>query len=368
MSAPTHLHRAARAMCDDAALVVSATSRFEVGELSAVARRRDTPTAAALKQANEADEPVDARLPSLFAALAPVFPAPLLPLSEAIHDGLHLEPKARGLRSLFTSKPSEKEIARVRQLGELAVKALLAVKAASSGGPPDEARLLVALTLAAMGYQAEERDQLLHAPPTSPEDLAITGDTDRSFSRRLVEGCCLLAASDGIDPGEHDAIRAIGRKAGLPTDEVESLRAAALAVTDQARATGTMLVDAARWMLGGSPRSEADPLSRAIAQVALPSLHRGPALQAIDVAQAVTLAGRYLPGRRERRAALALGWLVVLRRDPRVTERALAVVRHDALATDLGSLDDGLSVRQTIDEWLERELGALAQAYPPEQS
>ena len=49
---------------------------------------------------------------------------------EVVREKVTLEIGARGLRSLFSSKPSDKEVARVKRYGSLAVRVLRAVLAA----------------------------------------------------------------------------------------------------------------------------------------------------------------------------------------------------------------------------------------------
>jgi len=61
---------------------------------------------------------------------------------DAVEGGLSLEHGARGVRSLFTSKPSDKDVARVRSRGGVAVRVVTSVLVAA--GPLNaESTLLV---------------------------------------------------------------------------------------------------------------------------------------------------------------------------------------------------------------------------------
>ena len=77
----------------------------------------------------------DAWVVEMARALAPIAPPVWVPMMEVVREKVTLEIGARGLRSLFSSKPSEKEVARVKRYGSLAVRVLRAVL--SSDGPLD---------------------------------------------------------------------------------------------------------------------------------------------------------------------------------------------------------------------------------------
>lgn len=364
---PFHLDLASRALCDDALVAACATGRFETEALGALARRRETATTAALRGAPIGPESGDAWLLPFCTALAPISPPQSMPLADLVEGGLSLEHGARGLRSLFTSKPSDKEIARIRALGQLAVRAVLAVHIASSGKASAEAGQLVDMLIASIGIPIEEREALRADAARGVEALPLTGDVERDYARGLVRGCFAAAMGDGIDAAEETAILAVGRKCGLTGDEVTSLRAEAQQRVDALRAVGLAAVDGVRFMshvASGQPGGPTvDPIARMVATLTLPIIHRGPAMQAIDVAQPVVLSRKHGVARRERRAILAAGWLAVLRHNPSRTDCAVAAARHDALAIDLGDLDDGTATRRAVDELLERELGVLVRAH-----
>src|SRR5262245_43301292 len=57
-------------------------------------------------------------------AITPICPPSWLPMAEVLAEKVTLEVGARGLRGLFTNKPSDKDVARVRRYGALAVRVL----------------------------------------------------------------------------------------------------------------------------------------------------------------------------------------------------------------------------------------------------
>src|SRR5262249_54380024 len=115
----------------------------------------------------------DAWLVALAAAIAPISPPGWLPMADVV-EALSLEHGARGVRSFFTTKPSEREVARVRTLGSLAVRVLGAVLAAPGAFPAD-ARLLRRALIASLGFPAEDERMLDQEAPVPAEALEIHG-------------------------------------------------------------------------------------------------------------------------------------------------------------------------------------------------
>src|SRR5580693_6204905 len=72
----------------------------------------------------------DAWVVEMARAMAPICPPSWLPMAEVLAEKVTLEVGARGLRSLFSSKPSDKDVVRVKRYGSLAVRTLRAVLAA----------------------------------------------------------------------------------------------------------------------------------------------------------------------------------------------------------------------------------------------
>src|SRR3954447_21824936 len=78
-------------------------------------------------------------------AVAPIYPPTWMPMAEVIREKVTLEAGARGLRSLFSSTPSEKDVQRVKRLGTLAVRVLRAVFTADGALDPEEQRTIAGL-------------------------------------------------------------------------------------------------------------------------------------------------------------------------------------------------------------------------------
>ena len=94
-------------------------------------------------------ENFDAWFIDMSRAMAPIHPPSFLPMSGVIDEKVTLEVGARGLRSLFSSKPSDKDVARVKNLGALAVRVLRAVFAADGPINSEEARAISSIVTAA---------------------------------------------------------------------------------------------------------------------------------------------------------------------------------------------------------------------------
>ena len=105
------------------------------------------------------DDAFDAWLVDMARAMAPIAPPVWMPMMEVVREKVTLEMGARGLRSLFSSKPSDKDVARVKRYGSLAVRMLRAVLAAD--GPIDaEERTTVGAVIAALGLPESDASAL----------------------------------------------------------------------------------------------------------------------------------------------------------------------------------------------------------------
>src|SRR4051812_44457257 len=179
------LTRVLELTCDDAFFAISGTRRLDVENLrSFAARRIPTLTAVARGAAPQTLDDWDAWVLSRCSAIATVAPMWWLPMADAVESGLSLEHGARGLRSLFTSKPSEKDVDRVKKLGALCVRAMTAVLA--SVGPLNaENRLRREALLASLGLADDARAELAREPPIEAEQLDISGNSDSKMARSI---------------------------------------------------------------------------------------------------------------------------------------------------------------------------------------
>src|SRR5206468_9440409 len=112
-----------------------------------------------------------------------------------------LEIGARGLRSLFSSKPSEKDTLRVKRLGTLAVRTLRAVCA--SDGPPTkrldaEEERTIAAVIGSLGLSKEDAAPLYKEAPIDVSKLDVYGEIESPIARALLRGAWMAAAWDAI--------------------------------------------------------------------------------------------------------------------------------------------------------------------------
>src|SRR5262249_2689009 len=173
---------------EDAFFAVAGSARLDADALRALATKRSPALVAAAKGATPPGlDAWDPWILQVCALLAPIAPPRWIPLADAIEAGLSLEHGARGVRSLFTSKPSDKDVARVRSLGGAAVRAITSVLAAA--GPLNtEAALLRGALIASLGLPDHDRFEIAAEAPIHAESLAMVGDLDPKLARSIVRG------------------------------------------------------------------------------------------------------------------------------------------------------------------------------------
>ncbi len=292
--------------------------------------------------------------------LAPIAPPRWVPLADAVEGGLSLEHGARGVRSLFTSKPSDKDVARVRGLGGMAVRAVTSVLAAA-GPLTAEAMLLRRALIALLGLPDHDRAELEAELPLHAEALDIPGDVDGKLARSMVRAGFYAARLDGTDPREEQAVITIGRKLGLTTEEVGQAREDARALMDSGKDFGEASVEGIRWLCDGDGL-ESNRFAVAAARLTLSPIQRHDAITAINLGSPALLGRRHHLDRKQREAALALAWLAAVHGNPTYLRRAELVARHDRLAADFGEEADGAAIRASIDRVVELDLVATITA------
>src|SRR5882724_8384484 len=227
----------------------------------------------------------------LAAAMAPVHPPVWMPMAALVKSGLTVEGGARGVRALFTSKPSDKQVEHVRRVGTLAVRALLAVLASDGPLDVDEEDLRAAL-VASLGLPDDDEKKLLAEASYSVDKLEIYGDLDSKAAKDIVHGTWLAAFGDGLDPREERIIATIGAKLSVAPEDIESARSDARKTIDDQRDVGAAVLEAIRYMLVDEP-DHASLLGRAAARLFLPRRHRVEPLSALHQRSTITLANRY---------------------------------------------------------------------------
>ena len=282
-------------------------------------------------------------------------------MMEVVRERVTLEIGARGLRSLFSSKPSDRDITRVKRYGALAVRALRAVYAAD-GSLDAEEQTTVAAVVAALGLPDEDARALLGEPPHAPETFDVYGEMDHAVARGIVRGGWLAAASDGIDPREEQAVRVVAQKTGVADDEVEAARREALERVQARHRLGAAAVDAVRFMLADARPDSAVPLAALVAALTVPRRGRAEVLAPVGQAAPIVLARRHTALlASERTSALGIAWAAALVDDPPMSRRAILQVRWERLAADLGEEDP--HPRHLVERWMGDVLANMARTW-----
>lgn len=354
------LARLVAALAEDAVFALSCGGGTSV--LEGLGKRRGEAYAAILQghRLNTMVSETDAWTIELTRAMAPIHAPQWMPMADVVREKVTLEVGARGLRSLFSSKPSEKDIQRVRRLGTLATRVLRAVLVSDAPMDAEEQRAIVGL-VASLGLPDADAHALLSEPAVPVEQLDVYGDIEPAVSKALLRGAWLAAAQDQIDPREEHVVRVLGNKLGFPAMELEVLRNETVQRVDQRRLLGLAVVDAIRFVLMDRMPGHGVTLAAKAGMLVLPRRYRDEALAPVGHGTRVVLAKRYgqLSGD-DRQAALAIAWAAALYEDPSLARRALLRARHDRVAADLG--EDGRVLRSSVEEWFMDVLAPAA--YP----
>jgi tellurite resistance protein len=347
-------------LAEDAIFVLGSGVRDTKDALDGVLQRRGPAYAAALQGQPHARMTVgfDPWYVEMVRALAPVSPPTWVPMMGVVREKVTLEIGARGLRSLFSSKPSDKDVARVRRYGTLAVRSLRAILAADGGIDQEEHRTIAAL-VGALGLPDTDAAGLRAEAAIVPETLDVYGEIEHAVARAIVRGGWLAAAADGIDPREEHVIRVLAQKLGVSGDDAEEGRRDALQALDWRRKAGAAAVDAVRYVLSDRVPGIGVQLAVLTGTLMLPRRWRDEALAPVGQGIPVTLAKRH--GGLEaddRRTLLGVAWAAALAEDPTVGRRAVLHARWERLAEDLG--EDDPQPRELVEHWLTEALAGVA--------
>ncbi len=356
--ATASLARLVAILSQEAMFAMAAPSASHKDALEGMMRRRAEAHAAALAGHPAADmsQRFDAWLVELTKALAPISPPLFLPMGDVVREHVTLEAGARGLRSLFSSKPSDKDVQRVKRLGTLAVRVLRAIYVADGPVDAEEARTLAAL-IGSFGLPDPDTQALFAEPPVSVDQLDVYGEIEAPVTKGLVRGAWLAAALDAIDPREDQIIRSLAGRLALG-QEVETMRNEALARVEAQRTAGLAATDAIRFVLADRPLSARELATRA-AMLMIPRRYREEALSQITHGVPVTLAKRYPNmAEHERVSALGVAWAAALHDDPSLARRALLRARLDRFAADIG--EKGGEVRVMVEAAMDEVLAVTA--------
>ncbi len=291
-------------------------------------------------------------------AVAPIFPPGWMPMAEVIREKVTLEVGARGLRSLFSSKPSDKDVQRVKRLGTLATRVLRAVFAADGPLDPEETRTIAGL-IASLGLPDADAQALFAEQPVPVEQLDVYGDIEPAIAKAVLRGAWLASAWDSIDPREEHVVRVLGNKLAIAAMDLEVMRNEAVQRVDARRAAGLATVDAVRFVLSDRMPGHGITLAAKAGSLMIPRRYRDEALAQIGAGTKVTLAKRH-PNLTadDRQTALAIAWAAAMYEDPTFARRALLRARHDRVAADFG--EDGNRARHAIEQWFTEVLAPAA--------
>jgi len=344
-----------RCLCEDILFLIASSQQVSEEPIAALARRR-TPDYEQIARGGQPDNDDWPRwVVNMSAAVAPVRPPTWMPMHELV-GSVSLEAGARGVRSLFTSRPSEKEVLRARKIGSLTVRALTSVLGSDGPLRADELMLRSCL-IAALGLPEEDERLLVVEQPMPTQALEVYGDMDPRIARLLVRGGWLAAFSDGIEPREDASVGVLAQKLGLTPEENEAQRQEVRARVDGSRVFGGAAVDAIRYVLSDEPQASAR-LAWLAANLALPMVYRAEPLAAIENGGPVVLARRHTLERTAREACLSLAWFAALATDPTQTRAAELASRHDRVATDLSAKSEGVVARSVAQAQVDGQLNA----------
>jgi hypothetical protein len=291
-------------------------------------------------------------------AMAPVSPPACIPMMDVVREKVTLEIGARGLRSLFSSKPSDKDAARVKRYGSIAVRVLRAAFAAD-GALDSEERMLVSAFIAALGLPEADTNALVAEAPVRAEALDVYVDMEQAVSRAIVRGAWLAAAWGALDPRGEQVIQVAAQKMSVPADDVESARREALDRIEARRRAGAAAVDGVRYMLSDRCPGLGIQLAALTGTVILPKRWREEVLAGVGQGVPVTLAKRYTGlSTEERMAVLGIAWAAALADNPGLGRRALLRARWERLSRDLD--EDDPTPREVVDRWVDDGLAGVA--------
>jgi tellurite resistance protein len=354
------LERLLGVLCGDALFVLSSGGREPKDDLDSLLQRRSHAYAAAVqgRPHTRLTGQYEAWVVDMARAMAPVSPPAWLPMMDVVREKVTLEIGARGLRSLFSSKPSDKEVARVRRYGTLAVRVLRAVLSAD-GAIDREEQTIIAALISALGLPDSDANSLSAESPIAPETLDVYGEMDHAVALAVVRGAWLAAALDAVDPREEQAISVVARKLSVSRDDLEEARREALARVDGRRRTGLAAIDGIRYVLRDRHPGLGVQLAASVGTLMVPRRWRGEALAPVAQGAPLALAKRHHGlDTNARFAVLAIAWVCALVDNPTLGRLGLMRARWERLAQDLA--EDDPSARIVLERWIDEALVGVA--------
>lgn len=357
-SDPRPLERLLSVVAEDTAFVLSCGGGTST--LDDFGKRRSPAYAEILAghAVNDMRTAFDAWHLDLTRAMAPIHPHALLPMSDLLAERVTLEGGPRGLRSLFSSKPSEKDVVRVKRLGTLGTRVLRAVFASDGPLNPEETHLLSAF-IVSLGLPDDVTNELRNEATIPVEQLDVYGDVEPVVAKALVRGAWLAAAADGIDGREELIVRVLANKLSISAMDMDVLRKEIQERIEDRRIEGLAAIDAIRVVMSDRVPGLGTELATKVAIFALPQCHRAEGFANLSAGETATMSKRGKLGDDARKRVLGISWALAMHDDPSLTRRAVLRARHDRVADALG--EDGARVRHAVDEWMNAVLTPAAE-------
>ena len=359
------LSRLVAVVAEEAIFGLSAALGNSNDALQALVERRKESHAAAMQNGRvpRMVENFDAWIIDMTRAMAPIAPPSWMPMAEVIREKVTLEIGARGLRSLFSSKPSDKDVARVKRLGTLATRALRAVLAADGPLDGEEVRTIAAF-IGSLGLPDLDTAPLYTEAAVSVDRLEVYGDLEPAVAKAILRGAWLASAWDSIEPREEQVIRALAAKLMIPIVDVEYMRNEAIARVDARRMAGLATVDAVRVLMSDREPGMGVQLGAWAATLMLPRRYREEAVAPLRAHAPVTLAQRYKGiSSGEKLSVMGIAWAAALHEDPPASRQALLRARLAKVAKDLGEKPD--DAMKLVDDMMRASLDAVAVGLVP---
>ncbi|HEX8793881.1 MAG TPA: TerB family tellurite resistance protein [Polyangiaceae bacterium] len=354
------LERLVKVLGEDAIFVLAAGARDPKDALDGLLLRRGMAYTAAVQGQphTRMTSRYEAWEVDMTHAMAPVWPPSWMPMMDVVREKVTLEIGARGLRSLFSSKPSDKDVARVKRYGALAVRVLRAVLGADATLDQEE-RTTISAVIAALGLPEGDANALRTEAPVTPESLEVYGEMDAGVARAIVRSAWLAAAWDAIDPREEQVIRVVAQKMAITAEDSEQARREGIARVDARRQVGAAAVDAVHYVLADRCPGLGVQLAALTGRLMLPKRWREESLAPVGQGAPVPLARRHADlDREDRLAVLGVAWAAALVDNPSIGRRSLLRARWERVAADMG--EDDPAAREIVETWIGEALVGVA--------
>jgi hypothetical protein len=352
------LSRCLTTLAEDLAFVTLSTAELDAGTWADVAKRRAPALDAELRGAAlSRAATLDPWLMPLVRALAPVAEIRWMPMRELSH-AITLHAGARGVRSLFSSKPTDKDVDRVRHLGALGVRIISTIMEADGARSATEQRLVWSF-VASLGLGEADEAALSGVRGAPPESIEVPAELEPKMARKVVQGAWLSAIHDGLDPRDEGAVATVSNRLGVPMQEVGALGVDVKKESEHAAAFGRASASALAYVLRDQP-GLSGPLGTAAITLLMPEPFRADAVAASVASPTPALPdGRGLE-RAFRSAVLGFAWAGAIATDPAFSRRAILAARHDAVADAISAGGDATKVRETVERMIAAEIERLA--------